>query len=64
MRSFVKIPSHQLACAGTAAKGKALQGHTKMLSDRETCLMGAEGKEQQREKERKSKCDLSEQGGK
>lgn len=64
MRSFVKIPCHQLAHPGMPAKGKALGGHREMLSDRAICLMGAGGREQQGESEGKSKCDLSEQGGK
>lgn len=52
------------AHSGTPAKGRALGGHREMLSDRAICLMGAGRREQQGESKGKSKCDLSEQGGK
>lgn len=64
MQNFVKIPCHQLAHPGMPARGEAPGRHREMLSDRAVCLMGAGGKEQQGESEGKSKCDLSEQGGK
>jgi len=63
-KTFAQIPCHQLARPGMPAQGKASGGHGEMLSDRAVCFTGAEGREQQGQREGKAQCDPSEQGGK